>query len=66
MIDNAWQASSHSCHTHAVKRAIKIVSDASTQVNGETKRDGFIRQRIRSKKPMPKVNTKRDLQVIIF
>ena len=36
----------------AVERAFKIVSDASSQV---------IRQRIRSKKPMPKVDTKRDL-----
>ena len=65
MIDNALQAPSYSCHTQAVERAVKVVSDASSQVYGETERDGFIRQRIRSRKLMLKVDTERDLQALL-
>ena len=65
VIGNAWQVPLYSCHTQAVERAIKIVSDASSQVYGETERDGFICQRIRSRKLMPKVNMKRDLQALL-
>jgi len=34
------------CHTQAVERAVKLVTDASTAVCGESARDGFIRARI--------------------
>ena len=65
MIDNAWQVPLYSCHTQAVEKAIKIVSDASSQVYGDTERDGFIRQHIRPRKLMPKVDMKRDLQALL-
>ena len=55
VIENAWQVPLYSCHTQAVERAIKVVSDASSQVYGETERDGFIRQHVRSRKLMPKI-----------
>ena len=63
VIDNAWQVRSYSCHTQAVERTLKIVSDVSSPVYGETERDGFILHRIHSRKLMHKVDTKRDLQV---
>ena len=49
------------CHNQAVERAIKVVSEASSQVYSE-ERDGFIRQRIRARKLVPKINTKADFE----
>lgn len=38
------------CHTQAVERAIKLVSEAAGSVVGADSRDGYIRQKIRSRK----------------
>ena len=57
----ALQVPKYPCHTQAVERAIKVVSDACSQVYYQ-ERDSFIRQRIRARKLMPKVNTKKDFQ----
>ncbi|GBP52809.1 WD repeat, SAM and U-box domain-containing protein 1 [Eumeta japonica] len=39
------------CHTQAVERCIKLVTEASSAVCGEHKRDGFIRARLLSHEP---------------
>ena len=51
------------CHTQAVERAIKLVSEASEKVYGLNARDGYIRQVCRSRAVMPVFETKRDFQV---
>lgn len=48
------------CHSHAVERHIKLVTEASAAVCGEKNRDGFIRTRIRSREQLPRFETKRD------
>ena len=48
------------CHTQAVERCIKLVTDASLAVCGEHKRDGYIRSIIESRKEIPLFNTKKD------
>ena len=45
-------------HTQAVERAVKAVTEASAAVSGFEERDGFIRQRIQSRKEMPSFETK--------
>lgn len=47
------------CHTQAVERHIKLVTEASSLVCGTTSRDGLIRARISSRQKMPKVETKK-------
>lgn len=51
------------CHTQAVERAVKLVTDASTAVCGESARDGFIRARIESRAIMPSFNTKKEYKL---
>ena len=48
------------CHTQAVERGVRLVSEASSQVIGQKARDGFIRQRIHSRKELKKFATKKD------
>lgn len=48
------------CHTQAVERCIKVVTEASQSVCGENRRDGFIRTRPESRAKMPIFETKRD------
>lgn len=48
------------CHTQAVERHIKMVTEASTSVCGNTARDGVIRAKIASRKATPKMETKKD------
>ena len=48
------------CHTQAVERSIRLVSEASSAVSGEDARDGFIRARIQSRGIMKSFNTKRE------
>jgi len=46
------------CHTQAVERCVKVVTEASAAVCGQTSRDGFIRSRLESRRMMPDFNTK--------
>lgn len=48
------------CHTQAVERAVKTVTEAALAVCGGERRDGFIRSRIESRKNMPKFESKKD------
>ncbi|GBL85919.1 hypothetical protein AVEN_63232-1 [Araneus ventricosus] len=52
--------SKYPCHTQAVERCIRLVSEASESVYGEEKRHGFILNRIQSKSLINHYNTKKD------
>ena len=51
------------CHIQAVERCIKLVTEASSAVCGEHKRDGFIRARILSRQQMPHFDTRKQFCV---
>ena len=57
------QFQSFPCHTQAVERGIKLVTEACTAVC-EPQRDGFIRVRIESRSAMKVFNTKSDFSLI--
>ncbi|KAE8739115.1 hypothetical protein FOCC_FOCC015391 [Frankliniella occidentalis] len=46
------------CHTQAVERMVKNVTQASASVVGEDRREGQIRAAIRGRASMPKFNSK--------
>ena len=46
------------CHLQAVERCVKIVTQASAAVCGQTSRDGFIRARLEARRIMLTFNTK--------
>ena len=50
----------HPCHNQSVERHIKMVSEASSAVAGFDRRDGLIRQKIKSRKLMKVFNTKKE------
>ena len=52
----------HPCHSQAVERHIRRVSEASGLVSTFARRDGLIRQRIRSRKLVNRCETKRDFE----
>ena len=51
------------CHTQAVERCIKLVTEASAAVCGNTSRDGFIRAGLEARSIMPVFNTKSEYRV---
>ena len=46
------------CHTQAVERYIKLVTEASSSVCGAAAWDGFIRARVQARQKMPVFETK--------
>ena len=48
----------HPCHNQTVERHVKLVTEASAQVTGFERRNGLIRQKIRSRKLLKKFDTK--------
>ncbi len=46
------------CHTQAIERCVKLVTEASMSVCGVESRDGFTRSRLESRHIMPLFNTK--------
>ena len=58
--ETPFVVSKYPCHTQAVERAIRLVSEASAAVVDKKARDGFIRQRIEARKELPTFKTKRD------
>ena len=48
------------CHTQAVERAVRLVSEASASVIGQDARNGFIRQRVHAQKELKTHATKKD------
>ena len=51
------------CHSQAVERQIKLVTEASASVCGADDRDGFIRSRLHSRLNIPRFNSKKDFQL---
>ena len=50
------------CHTQAVERAIKLVTEASSSVIGE-ERDGFIHAKMEGRKRLPAFETKKHFKL---
>ena len=48
------------CHTQAVERTIKLVTEAASLVIGQEARDGFMRQKIKSRKEIGRFDTKQE------
>ncbi|XP_052127883.1 uncharacterized protein LOC127750366 [Frankliniella occidentalis] len=48
------------CHTQAVERCVKLVTESSSAVCGEKAREGFIQCRMESRKTLPNLDTKKD------
>lgn len=48
------------CHTQAVGRMVKLVTEASLSATGTEARDGFVTAKLKSRSEMSKFNTKRD------
>jgi len=51
------------CHTQAVERTVKLVTQASSKVYGHERRDGFIRATLASRATMPTFDTKSEFAV---
>ena len=51
-------------HTQAIERAVKEVREASGEIFGFEKRDGFIRARADNRKLVPKLTSKKDLNAL--
>ena len=58
--ETPFEVPNYPCYTQAVKRAVHLISEASSKVVGQKARDGYIRQRIRARKELKKFATKRD------
>lgn len=54
------------CHTQAVERCVKLVTEASNKVCGQSARDGFIRATLLSRSIMPNFSHKSEFQVIKY
>ena len=48
------------CHTQAVERHVKLVTEVAKTVCGQKSRDGFIRARVASRQLMQTFESKRD------
>ena len=59
------EVSKYSGNTQPIERAVKEVTAASAAVYGEERRDGWVRSRAESRSVMPKVNSKKDLLVLL-
>ena len=53
-----WEFSKFPCHTVAVERMVKLVTEASASVCGKDSRERFIRSTLQSRTTLPKFDTK--------
>lgn len=53
-----WNFNKFPCHTQAVERCVKLVTEASQKVVGSDARDGFIRSTLLSRSSMPSFSSK--------
>lgn len=51
------------CHTQAVERYIKLMTEASVSVVGPEKRDGFVRATMKSRETLKTFDSKKDFNV---
>jgi len=56
----------HPCHNKSVERHVKLVTEASAQVAGLERRDGIIRQKIKSRSLMKNFDTKMQFHDCLF
>ncbi|CAG5033030.1 unnamed protein product [Parnassius apollo] len=49
-----------SCHTQALERSVKVVTEAALSVCEKKRREGFIKSKLASRKVTPKFETKKD------
>ncbi|KAG5896174.1 hypothetical protein JTB14_016949 [Gonioctena quinquepunctata] len=54
---------SYPCHTQAVERAVKIVTEASAAVCGSENRDGVMRAKLESRGIIPSFGSKQDYKL---
>lgn len=52
------------CHTQAVERCVKLVTEASNKVCGHEARDGYIRATLKSRSLMPHFSQKSDFKFV--
>ncbi|GBM54840.1 hypothetical protein AVEN_3827-1 [Araneus ventricosus] len=52
------------CHTQATELIVKVVKEAAAAVCGPSRRDGFIRNRLKSRNLIPVFNTKHDYPLL--
>jgi hypothetical protein len=55
-----WTLDEIPCHTQAVERHIRVVTEAAASVNGELRRDGYIRAKLSSRRSIPHFESKQD------
>ncbi|GBN46834.1 hypothetical protein AVEN_228689-1 [Araneus ventricosus] len=53
------------CHTQAVERCIKLVTEASNKACGHEARDGYIRATLKSRSIMPNFSKKSDFKCVV-
>lgn len=53
------------CHTQAVERCVKLVTEASNKVFGHEARDGYIRTTLKSRSVMPHFSQKSDFKCVV-
>ena len=54
------------CHTQAVERFVKLITEVSSLVCGQNSRDGFIRSKIESRQKMPSFETNESLVSLLM
>ena len=59
-LDSPLELPAWPCHGQSIERTVKKVSEASLQVAGFEKRDGWIRAADDSRKSLPRMETKKD------
>ena len=47
------------CHTQAVERSVKLITEASTKVSGQTNREAYIQCTLQSRKEITSFDTKK-------
>lgn len=58
-----WEFTNFPCHTQAVERLVKLVTQASSKVFGFENRDALIRSTLHSRSEMPVFESKKDFHV---
>ena len=55
-----WTLDNFPCHTQAVERHVKLVTEAAAAVCGELRRDGYVRAKLLSRSIIPHFDVKKD------
>ena len=61
IINVPFNAEHFPLHTQSTERAVKLVTEASANVCGQERREGFIQTRIESRKAIPSYDVKKNL-----